>query len=93
MKILHPKTSLEYLLFKLLHSVMVSTKVFGTFSIGSNPIEATNNNLLWCNGSTGGSNPLSVGSNPTGRTINKILYGRAYKDNVREVSRLNKVYR
>ena len=47
---------------------MVSTKVFGTFSIGSNPVEATNNNLLWCNGSTGGSNPLSVGSNPTGRT-------------------------
>ena len=72
---------------------MVSTKVFGTFSIGSNPVEATSNNLLWCNGSTGGSNPLSVGSNPTGRTINKILYGRAYKDNVREVSRLNKVYR
>ena len=92
MKILHPKTSLEYLLFKLLHSVMVSTKVFGTFSIGSNPIEVTTFSF-GVMVSTGGSNPLSVGSNPTGRTINKILYGRAYKDNVREVSRLNKVYR
>ena len=47
---------------------MVSTKVFGTFSIGSNPIEVTINFLLWCNGSTGGSNPLSKGSNPLGRT-------------------------
>ena len=47
---------------------MVSTKVFGTFSIGSSPIEVTINFLLWCNGSTGGSNPLSKGSNPLGRT-------------------------
>ena len=58
---------MEYLLFKLLHSVMVSTKVFGTFSIGPNPIEVTTFSF-GVMVSTGGSNPLSVGSNPTGRT-------------------------
>ena len=46
---------------------MVSTKVFGTFSIGSNPIEVTTFSF-GVMVSTGGSNPLSVGSNPTGRT-------------------------
>lgn len=53
---------------------MVSTKVFGTFSIGSSPIEVTINFLLWCNGSTGGSNPLSKGSNPLGRTKINTLW-------------------
>ena len=46
---------------------MVSTKVFGTFSIGSNPIEVTTFSF-GVMVSTGGSSPLSVGSNPTGRT-------------------------
>ena len=46
---------------------MVSTKVFGTFSIGSNPIEVTTFSF-GVMVSTGGSNPLSKGSNPLGRT-------------------------
>ena len=71
---------------------MVNTKVFGAFIIGSSPIEVTINNLLWCNGSTDGSNPLSVGSNPTGRT-KIILYGREYKDSIREITRTSEVYR
>ena len=67
MKILHPKTSLEYLLFKLLHSVMVSTKVFGTFSIGSSPIEATTFSYV-SNGNWSDSKSEVLGSSPSGRT-------------------------
>ena len=67
MKILHPKTSLEYLLFKLLHSVMVSTKVFGTFSIGSNPIEVTTFSYV-SNGNWSDSKSEVLGSSPSRRT-------------------------
>ena len=41
MKIPYPKTSLEYLLFKLPHSVMVSTRDFDSLSLGSSPNEVT----------------------------------------------------
>ena len=53
---------------------MVSTKVFGTFSIGSSPIEVTITFSFGVMVSTGGSNPLSKGSNPLGRTKINTLW-------------------